>query len=220
MRGTIWACGPDSDSDHDYIGWASYSYHGFTEFKAILVRATIAFLTALSAKHISKALLIQEGITTPESVEGIDEAVIIANYRARIDAAIPLLRSWTRTPSASAPTRQEMLENPAFRNPQALLLALMSQQPIAFDKLDALPMAPHTLVELNLAGIHAFCKFPDANRSMPYAQAKDVAQMMRTVEPHCVWDENWIPPDEGEPHFIDEMITVFDAVPPGGTACN
>ncbi|KAJ7445928.1 hypothetical protein FB451DRAFT_1412602 [Mycena latifolia] len=86
MGGTIWAQGPDQDEgfdiDGDDVVSASYAYRDFTDFKAILLRATTAFLTAFSAKQISKALLIQKGVATRESVEGTDEPVVIASYRA------------------------------------------------------------------------------------------------------------------------------------------
>ena len=73
-----------------------YRYSGFTDFKGIILNATIAFLTALSGKQISKKLLVEEGVVEEEKIRDLDEAVVIANYRARIDAAIPLLKSWVR----------------------------------------------------------------------------------------------------------------------------
>ena len=100
MGGTLRACGPgqtpgDVSETDDGVSMY-YRYSGFTDFKGIVLNATIAFLTALSGKQISKKLLIDEGIATAEAVQDLDEAVVIANYRARIDAAIPLLKSWVR----------------------------------------------------------------------------------------------------------------------------
>ncbi|KAJ6564531.1 hypothetical protein B0H19DRAFT_1258959 [Mycena capillaripes] len=57
-----------------------------------------------------------------------------------------------------------------------------------------------------------------ANAMMPYKDTKDIERMLRMVKPYCEWDPvEWGPPPEGdEVHFIDEMITMFAAVPPGG----
>jgi hypothetical protein len=101
MGGTLWACGPDytrETHEEQAIDSVYYRYSGFIDVKAILVRAGIDFLTTLSAKQISNALLVEAGICTAESIEGMEHGVVIANYRARIDAAIPILRSWVRTP--------------------------------------------------------------------------------------------------------------------------
>ncbi|KAJ7625901.1 hypothetical protein FB45DRAFT_1060508 [Roridomyces roridus] len=101
MGGTIFACGPDYDPenhDFDHLVHTSYRYGGFLDFKAVLIRATIAFLTALSSKQISKELLVNEGVTDTEAVKGVDEAVFIANCRTRIDKAIAQLQGWLRNP--------------------------------------------------------------------------------------------------------------------------
>ncbi|KAJ7625885.1 hypothetical protein FB45DRAFT_922548 [Roridomyces roridus] len=102
MGGTLFACGPDYDpKTHNFDDesmYVAYRYSGFMDLKAILIRATIAFLTALSSKQISKELLVKEGVADPEAVEGVDEAVLIVNYRSRIDKAIALVQGWLQTP--------------------------------------------------------------------------------------------------------------------------
>ncbi|KAJ7727997.1 hypothetical protein DFH07DRAFT_945807 [Mycena maculata] len=264
MSGTIWACRPDEhlDSDNFYsdkaLGYCDYRYSGFLDAKGIFLHASIAFLTALSAEQITKAFLVEKGVVEADAVEGIDDAVVIPDYRSRIDAAIPLLQSWiTMKPAAPA----EIFENPLFQAlPQVgnllfkerMKAKVETDSPIDLKLLDSLVSCPRSLNELNLSGIHAFCRFPDANGSMSYVQAKEVARMLRMVRPYCVWGENWIPPadckalvDDKKPadgedpekdedadnnedpddnedglHFIGELIHVFDAVPPGGTACN
>lgn len=119
------------------------------------------------------------------------------------------------------------------------MAVLLAETPIDLAALDKVPTVPHILVELNLAGMHTFLKFHDANASKPYAQTKDVARMLRMVKPHCVWGDKWarnpppMPPmekgedeeedeeeEEEELDFIDEVIRVFDAVPPGGRVFN
>ncbi|KAF7355871.1 hypothetical protein MVEN_00915700 [Mycena venus] len=107
MDSTLWACGP-SQTPRDIIELEDhvsiyYRYSGFTEFNGIILNATIAFLTALSGKQISKKLLTDEGIATLEAMEGVDEAVVIVNYRSRIDAAISLLKSWLNGKSGPRP---------------------------------------------------------------------------------------------------------------------
>ncbi|KAJ7509490.1 hypothetical protein B0H11DRAFT_1250665 [Mycena galericulata] len=236
MGGTLFACGPDykkGDNINDLV-YAYYRYSAFTEVKGILLRATIAFLTALSSEQISKALLIEKGVVDAEALEGVDEAVTIANYRARISAAIPVLQRWVKTPTPPSPEPNPAPFNilnsswnldpatlnrlHAAMNQRNILDEIMAEMPIHLDALG--PVAPHTLVELNLAGIHTFCEFPDSNASMPYAQTKDVARMIKMAKPYCVWDDKWDPPEEGEDHFIDEVLKVFEAVPPGGRAFN
>ncbi|KAJ6477221.1 hypothetical protein DFH09DRAFT_1379431 [Mycena vulgaris] len=103
---------------------------------------------------------------------------------------------------------------------QRIVMETMAEMPIVVEKIHEHLTPPHTLVELSLAGVHHFCAFYDTDGSMPYTHAKDVAQMMRTVKPYCVWDAIlWPAPDEDEVHFIDQMIAVLEAVVPGGAAC-
>ncbi|KAJ7120347.1 hypothetical protein C8R44DRAFT_877781 [Mycena epipterygia] len=240
MGGNLWVVAPediDSEVDWDKVVSVYYRYSGFTDFKVILLVATIQFLTTLSAKQISKAMLVEEGVATAEAVDAEDEAIVIVNYRARIDAAISILRSWTRVPGSDAGRASKVphvnLPGPGsplnalpaiqkMRNMiemQKMMAEIMDEIPLAFDKIETYTTPPHPLVELNLGGIHTFLKFPDANSKMPYAQAKEVERMMRAVKPYCVFGENWVF-DEGEPHFIDEVIAVFEAAQPGGLVCN
>ncbi|KAJ7468150.1 hypothetical protein FB451DRAFT_1369167 [Mycena latifolia] len=297
MGGTLWACGPgqtprDISQTDDGVSMY-YRYSGFIDFKGIILNATIAFLTALSGKQISKKLLIDEGVVTKEAVEELDEAIVIANYRSRIDAAISLLKSWLNTKSGSPPedpilkmfggSGSRLNINPMSNlgrllDQRAFIAEIMAEVPIDFNvvnpkNLDPEKLTPpHTLTELRLAGIHAFILFPDNDGTLSYEQAKEVERLLRMLRPYCVWDEKWgaPPPPEYQPprvrasapaaesdalssdekdggsgesaqvkedgrddvmedededdemdredeqHFIDEMITVFAAVPPGG----
>ncbi|KAJ7862079.1 hypothetical protein B0H13DRAFT_2567584 [Mycena leptocephala] len=294
MGGILWACGPgqtpgDDSQAEDGVSMY-YRYSGFTDFKGIILNATIAFLTTLSGKQISKKLLIDEGIVTPEAVQDLDEIIVVTNYRSRIDAAIPLLKSWLNTKSGPPP------ENPFLKmfgggvgsglnidpmsnlgrllDQRTFMAQIMAEIPIDFNvvnpkNLDPMKLTPpHTLTELGLAGIHAFVLFPDTDGTLPYEKAKEVERLLRMMRPYCEWDEKkWgappppayqpprvrrsAPADEApdekdggsgesaqgkedargemddededdetdQQHFIDEMITVFAAVPPGGTAC-
>ncbi|KAF8187653.1 hypothetical protein K438DRAFT_1764811 [Mycena galopus ATCC 62051] len=267
-------------------------YSGFTDFKGIVLNGAVAFLTALSGKQISKKLLMDGGIATPEAVQDPDEAVVIANYRARIDAAIPLLKSWLNTKSNPPPQDPilKMFGGLGSRfgassnlgrllDQRALIAEIMAEIPIDFNVINPRNLdveklkPPHTLAELRLAGIHAFVLLPDNDGTLSYEQAKEVERLLRMVRPYCEWDEKYwgAPPppeyqpprvrvpvaadespdqtdgaggesvqveedgrgdelededededdemeDEDQQHFIDEMITVFGAVPPGGTA--
>ncbi|KAJ7649599.1 hypothetical protein B0H17DRAFT_1270739 [Mycena rosella] len=262
MGGTLFALSPSQSPDDKDVVYVPYSYRGFEEIKVVLLHATIAYLTALSGKEISKALLIEEGILTLDSVEGIEEQVVIVNCRTRIDAAIPIVQSWLRTPGPELtdedafakflglrpgttlqPWQKQLIATPTISNKVALLGEIEKLR-IDCAKLEALTGAPRSLVELKLAGIYILTKFADNNDNMPYANAKDVAQMLRKVKPHCVWSEDWEvnkvgekrePEDgeEGEPeddeeeyddepevHIIDQLIGVFEAVPPEGSLCN
>ncbi|KAJ7679090.1 hypothetical protein DFH06DRAFT_1465279 [Mycena polygramma] len=214
MGGTLVACGPNQSTsdawDSPDCAMVYYRYSGFTDFKVVVLQGTIDFLVALSGKQISKKLLVDEGIVTSEAVEGEEEVVVIANYRARIDAAISLLKSWQRVPIPEPSSMNSLFGYNA-------IAAILASVPLAFDVIQASPAAPHTLVELRLAGIHALLVLYDSDGSMPYEQAKDTAWLLRIVKPHCKWGETWDYP-EGEPHFIDQMLEVFEAVPPGGTA--
>ncbi|KAJ7193665.1 hypothetical protein GGX14DRAFT_477787 [Mycena pura] len=287
MGGTLWACGP-GQTPSDIIE----EDHRFLEFRGILLKATIAFLTALSGKQISKNLLINEGIVTQEAVEGIDDAVVIVNYRSRIDAAISLLKSWLNTRSGPRPEEPILSffggigSSSSFSShgplgqllaQQSALADFMAKVPIdyaALNPFDLEPeqvMVPHTLTELCLTGIHSFLLLPDPNGTLPYEKVKEVERLLRMVRSYCEFDPSkWggppMPPeyqpprvrrarvpatdtngdisasddsggetthdeedggdadsadenDEDQQHFIDEMITVFAAVPPGGTVC-
>ncbi|KAJ7663087.1 hypothetical protein DFH06DRAFT_1471139 [Mycena polygramma] len=221
MGGTIFACGPDQAPNDTSIPencvMASYSYRGFADIKVVVLQATIDFLSALSGKQISKKVLVDEGIVMPEAAEGEEEAIVIANYRARIAAAIALLKSWQRTPAPEPPSMDSLFGGSG--DPRILLAALFPPIPLAFEAIHASPTAPSTLVELRLAGIHALIAHPDGNGSMPYDQAKDTERLLRVVKPYCKWSDKWVF-NEGDTHIIDEMIAVFEAVPPGGTARN
>ncbi|KAJ6517546.1 hypothetical protein C8R47DRAFT_1087596, partial [Mycena vitilis] len=190
---------------------ASYSYRGFADIKVVVLQGTIDFLSGFSAKQISKKVLVDEGIAMPEAVEGEEEAIVIANYRARIAAAISLLKSWHRTPAAAPPSMDSLFGG------SGNLLAALVPIPLAFDAINASPTARSALVELRLAGIHALLAHPDGNGSMPYNQTKDTERLLRLVKPYCKWSDKWVF-NEGDTHIIDEMIAVFEAVPPGGTA--
>ncbi|KAJ6484878.1 hypothetical protein C8R45DRAFT_999555 [Mycena sanguinolenta] len=229
MGGTLWVCGPGQTtgdvSDTDDGVSMYYRYSGFTDFKGIALKATIAFLTALSGKQISKALLVEEEIVDLEKVEGLDEGVVIANYRARIGAAIALLKSlsWLNTkPKPGAPTEHPFLK--LFNAPhltgvkpppelvrvidqQALLANFIADIPIDFnvvnphnrDPKDLAP--PHTLTELRLGGIHAFVLFPDVDGTLEYGQVKEVEWLLRKVRAYCEWGKDWgaPPPPEYQP---------------------
>ncbi|KAJ7215353.1 hypothetical protein GGX14DRAFT_562570 [Mycena pura] len=287
MGGTLWVCGPgqtpEDVSQTDGSVSVSYSYSGFIEFKGIILKATIALLTALSGKQISGKLLIDEGIVTQEAVQDLDEAVVNANYGSRIDAAIPLLKSWLNT--KRSPSGQHPRVTKYGGVPLSELSRLLGQRAAIAETIDFNVInpkgldpkkltPPHTLTELRLAGIHAFILFPDNDGTLSYEQAKDVERLLKMVRPYCKWDKRWgaPPPPEYQPprvhvpavsdeadaassgekdgdggesaqvtedgrgdviedededdeiefeeqqHFIDEMITLFAAVPPGGTA--
>ncbi|KAJ6607461.1 hypothetical protein B0H10DRAFT_1956251 [Mycena sp. CBHHK59/15] len=49
---------------------------------------------ALFAKDMSKKMVVEEGITTEEAIEGMEEDIVISNYHAQIKAAIAVLQSW------------------------------------------------------------------------------------------------------------------------------
>jgi hypothetical protein len=74
-------------------------YRTFELLRGCLIRATIGYLIILSAKNISKQLLIDEHIIDADSDEAED--ILIPNYRFRIDSAISLLQSWCRQPTKS-----------------------------------------------------------------------------------------------------------------------
>ncbi|KAJ7023138.1 hypothetical protein C8F04DRAFT_1240310 [Mycena alexandri] len=296
MGGTLWACGPGQTTSDvfelDDSVSMYYRYSGFTEFKGIVLNATIAFLATLSGKQISKKLLIDEGIATPESLQDAEEAVVIVNYRSRIDAAISLLRSWLKSNSAPRPADPILSmfggggssSNFHSHGPLAQFLAqrafladFIAELPIDFAVINPRDLepeqvvVPHILTELRLAGIHAFILFPDNDGTLPYDKVKEVERLLRTVRSYCEFDSNkwggpppppeYQPPrirvpapvtdaetdpsaaddkdggenettqdqedgdgdieegdDEDEQHFIDQMITVFATVLPGGTA--
>ncbi|KAJ7729950.1 hypothetical protein B0H16DRAFT_223353 [Mycena metata] len=217
MGGSIYACKPSHDAYSDNVASADYSYRGFMGFKLILVRGTIAFLTALSGKQISRKLLVDEGVAVDEDVNSADEAVVIANYRARINEAILLLQRWDR----NLPDADPMALFTGSGDIQSIMTALMNSVPIDIAAIEAHKTVPPTLAQLRLSGIYIFSKHPDVNGCMKYEDAKEVERLLRLVKPYCYWDpEKWIAPDEGELHFMDEMIQVFATVPPGGTVRN
>ncbi|KAF8175913.1 hypothetical protein K438DRAFT_1979421 [Mycena galopus ATCC 62051] len=219
MGGTLYACSPGDPGGSDDLVHMIYSYTGFLEFKGIFLHATIAFLTALSAEQITKALLIEKGIIADAAVvEGVDESAIIANYRTRIDAAISLLQGWVNIPRpyvsqyppppAPAPrgysTVAELLQatiqrTPAYQGMIALKEAeeeLLATSPINHVVLSKVVAVPHTLVELRMAGIHTYCAMHDVDASVPYEQARDVARLLRMVKPYCIWDEERWPGED------------------------
>ncbi|KAF8187640.1 hypothetical protein K438DRAFT_1972779 [Mycena galopus ATCC 62051] len=198
MGGRLWACGP-GQSPHDVSqandGVSVYcSYSGFTDFKGVVLNATIAFLTALS-----------------EAVQDLDEAVVIANYRARIDAAIPLLKSWDPILKMFGGLGSQFGASSnlgRLLDQRALIAEIMAEIPIDFNvvnprNLDVEKLkAPHTLAELRLAGIHAFVLLPDNDGTLSYKQAKEVERLLRMVRPYCEWDEKYWgapPPPEYQP---------------------
>ncbi|KAJ7728545.1 hypothetical protein B0H16DRAFT_1777689 [Mycena metata] len=273
-----------------------FRYSGFTDFKCILLRATIAFLTNLSKKQISKQVLLDEGVALAAEVEGVDEGIFITNYRARITEAIKLLQSWMRAPGVKGPSAQDLFGILPPRPPPEMLgmldradfiAQMMGEIPILFDKVEAHATPPHTLKELRIGGIHSFLKLADNNDSVGYEQAKEIAAVMRKAKPYCEWGDNWGPTpeemqaakenkeklgavsdeksteedgdkkpteedggkkpteedggkkptedggieeedeeededyeEEDEVHFIDEIIGIFEACPPGGTICD
>ncbi|KAJ6459406.1 hypothetical protein DFH09DRAFT_1383610 [Mycena vulgaris] len=247
-----------------------YRYSGFLEFKAIILNATIAFLIALSGKQISKKLLIDEGIITPEAVQDLDEGIL--NTRSGPPPEDPILKMFG---GGGGSLINPMGNLGRLLDQRAFMAQMMAEFSIDFNAVNpkdldpAKVTPPHTLTELRLAGIHAFVLFPDNDGTLPYEMVKEVERLLRTVRSYCEWDEKWggpppppehqpprvrVPParadessdekdggsdesaqgkedgrsemededeemdPEDEQHFIDEMITVFAAVPPGGTA--
>ncbi|KAJ6564532.1 hypothetical protein B0H19DRAFT_1258960 [Mycena capillaripes] len=181
MGGTIYAFGPNQtfEDDYDDLVYVCYSYRGFTAFKGIVLRGAIAFLTALSGKEISKQKLIDEAIVLSEKVEAFEETIVIANYRARIDAAISLLKGWVRTPKEDPSSISSNFgPGPSSGNPRLgpgilsflatlearrehPLAALLPDMPIQFDVIesDSHKYVPHTLTELRLEGLHTLVRY-------------------------------------------------------------
>ncbi|KAJ7789398.1 hypothetical protein B0H14DRAFT_3503084 [Mycena olivaceomarginata] len=93
--------------------------------KAVALRATFAFLVALSGKQISKKVVAVEGVAEAELERvrkaDVDESVVIANYRTGIGAAIVLLKSWLNT---------------IPRNPTTELGCLLAQRALLTDLVD------------------------------------------------------------------------------------
>ncbi|KAJ7208599.1 hypothetical protein GGX14DRAFT_633436 [Mycena pura] len=220
MGGTAFVCGPgENPQDIDDWDWDSrvhvdYRYSGFTAFKVVVLRATIAFLTAVSAKQISKKMLLETGLAAPEDVEGVDEVVVVANYRARVDSALSLLQTWYRTkpptrPKASfldfmfrgdtrfAPAAAQMDKH--FET-QRMITEIMDAIPIDFKKINPDDLepedveTPRALTELHLTGIHTLILFPDSNGTVSYVQAKEVERLLLLVRPYCEWDDTWAGP--------------------------
>ncbi|KAJ6603739.1 hypothetical protein B0H10DRAFT_2229707 [Mycena sp. CBHHK59/15] len=224
MGGSLNAYGPGADDASEPLADAYHSYSGFMDFKVILLHATIAFLTAFSAKDISKKMIVEEGIATEEAIEGTEEDIVISNYRARINAAIAVLQSWLRSSrdgrKFSSSTSKMQFDPQPSGGPHSWIAALLAQTPLVFEKFDGIP-TPNSLIELGLRGVHDFIKFPDGNGTIEYEQAKEFGRLMQKGKKFCVWDEkSWPPPEHGEERFIDEVIAVFEAVPPGGKVVN
>ncbi|KAF8187677.1 hypothetical protein K438DRAFT_1972823 [Mycena galopus ATCC 62051] len=138
-----------------------------------------------------------EEIATPEAVQDLDEAVVIANYRARIDA-IPLLKSWLNK-KTNPPPQDPILKMfgglgsqfdassnlGRLLDQRALIAEIIAEIPIDFNvvnpkNLDVEKLKPpHTLAELRLAGIHAFVLLPDNDGTLSYEQAKEVERLLR-----------------------------------------
>ncbi|KAJ6454397.1 hypothetical protein C8R45DRAFT_944652 [Mycena sanguinolenta] len=174
-----------------------YRYSGFTDLKGIVLNATIAFLTALSGKQISTKLLVEKGIAEPKAVEGLDEGVVIVNYRARIGAAITLLKSWPSAPPDNPLLK--MLSASGHINPTTELGRLLHQRALIAEIManpqnrDPKTLAPpHTLTELRLGAIHAFVLFPDNDGTLAYEQAKEVERLLRRVR-CCRWSISRVP---------------------------
>ncbi|KAJ7745837.1 hypothetical protein DFH07DRAFT_977189 [Mycena maculata] len=222
MGGTLWACGPGQTIDDvfelDDPVSMYYRYSGFTDFKGIILKATIAFLIALSGKQISKKLLIDAGIITQEEVWDMDEAVVIANYCSRIDAAIPLLKSWLNTkrdPRPKGPIHNmfggfgSCSDFGQLLAQQSFLADFLADLPIDYDVINPGGLepeqvaVPHTLTELRLAGIHHFLLFPDANGTLPYEKVEEVERLLKMVRSYCEFDpHDWggpPPPPEYQP---------------------
>jgi hypothetical protein len=88
------------DDDERHTVYASYGI--FEQLKGCLIRAAVKYLIIISAKNVSKQLLIDEHIIDPDSDEArFPEDIIIPNYRFRIDSAIYPLQSWCRRPTGS-----------------------------------------------------------------------------------------------------------------------
>ncbi|KAJ7192271.1 hypothetical protein GGX14DRAFT_480306 [Mycena pura] len=237
MGGTAWACGPgekpqDMDDWESRLVYVEYRYSGFTDFKVVVLRATIAFLTAVSAKQISNKMLLETGLAAPEDVEGVDEVVVVANYRARVDSALSLLQTWYRT---KPPTRPKtsfldlMFHGDTRFAPAAaqldkhfetrrMITEIMDEIPIDFKKInpdDVEPedvATPRVLTELHLTGIHTLLLFPDVDGTVPYVQAKEVGRLLLLVRPYCEWDPKyWGPPPPPTYQAPPPMSTVTAA---------
>ncbi|KAJ6532411.1 hypothetical protein B0H19DRAFT_1081476 [Mycena capillaripes] len=170
MGGTLWACGPGQTpstvSDTDDGVSMYYRYSGFTELKGIILNATITFLTALSGKQIAKKLLIDEGIVTPETVENLEEAIVIANYRSRIDAAIPLLKSWLKT-KADRPLEDPILKmfgGAGSLNPMSNLGRLLDQRSFIAEIMAEVPIDFNVVNPKNLEPEKLGCSRPASRR--------------------------------------------------------
>lgn len=65
----------------DYYEVFSCSYRGLEDIKGVFIRAALDYLRDLSAKHLSKDLLVNEGILDAHAATEVDEVVAITNYR-------------------------------------------------------------------------------------------------------------------------------------------
>ncbi|KAJ7625874.1 hypothetical protein FB45DRAFT_1005161 [Roridomyces roridus] len=212
MGGTLVACGPDYDRDRESedFDFDDLQLQRPQKFKTVLIRATIAYLTALSSKQISKELLVKEGVAAAEAVEGVDEAVVIANYRSRIDKGITQVKGWLRPPGPPPePHPLAHLLSP-FQQTVLKVLAKIAYDPDAFFEAN-----PHVIAELGRSGILIFGKMYDANGSVPYPQTQEVAKAFKMVQPYSDWSSVGWPLEDGN-LFFGEFIQVFEAAPPGG----
>ncbi|KAJ6548651.1 hypothetical protein B0H19DRAFT_1265458 [Mycena capillaripes] len=134
----------------------------------------------------------------------------------RIDAAIPLLQRWLNTPASETRSIGNIYRSSLADgrpNLMASMAAVMEQMPIDVQLLQPHVMStpPHTLTELGLAGIHTLIKFPDNDDNLPHEKTKEMERLLRMVNE---WMAGSLQMDKFI--FMDEMIALFEAVPPGG----
>ncbi|KAJ7501142.1 hypothetical protein B0H11DRAFT_2189088 [Mycena galericulata] len=227
------------------VDLARQSESAFIDFKAIILNATIAFLTALSGKQISKKLLIDEEIIRTKSSQRTESPLL------------SLFGGAARGPLAQLLAQQSLLEELTAELP--IDYAVVNPRCIQPEQVTV----PNTLIELRLAGVHALVLFSDVDGTLSYEKIKEVERLLEMVRPYCEFDDKkkWgaplppeyqpprarVPspeaaaispedkqdeeegdgdddeeeddwPEEEERHFMDQMIAVFAAVPPGGSA--
>ncbi|KAJ7486847.1 hypothetical protein FB451DRAFT_1228165 [Mycena latifolia] len=196
------------DPDGSFIDGTTYHYPFFGYFKGVLVRAAIAHLNAVSGE-LSKKVLVTEGIVSPLIVEVTPEAVVVEDYRPRIDAAIALLQGWLRHPPYYMPRSLDQLfhSRPGLRvaGTEAINAALLAESPITLEKLTQ-PVPPEVLMKFNLDGIYFYCQLGYCYSTMDYVRADAVGRILPKLKPYCVWNDA----------FMADVINIFQSVGPGG----
>ncbi|KAJ7625869.1 hypothetical protein FB45DRAFT_1084534 [Roridomyces roridus] len=173
MGGTLFACGPDYDRDResedfDFDDLVSSYYRGnnFSDVKTVLIRQSSVPRSHTS--QIPHCPFVEANLERlAEAVEGADEAVVIANYRSRIDKGITQVKGWLRPPGS-----------PPEPHPLAHLLSLFQQTmmkrlaEIPYDPDALFEASPHFLAELCLSCIQILGKMYDANGGVPSSDTR------------------------------------------------